>query len=393
VRATAAARAAAFADPEDPVRTIDWALPAVFLSSTVPTDFRPLDGDAMRQRWTEIQGWVKWYDGDFKPVFCGREPFMPLFHRIFGPHADKHGLAVYTASSLQGIGRTRLLRELAAHALRDGNLPLLLTSDKGISHTVVELANSFAQELARVREDVLHLDESEPSQLLALNDAAPDKLKARVRAALKPGGADVTALAVRRALQADLETLRRDARELPHFAASQAVVLMDDVDLYGELLAEMIDPYGLFTPWGLGTNNDPIPVVLTWAHGRNGQQWLSPFVPGQQVLPWLEVAELRPFSADNGEDMMAYQTVALHPFAAATKTEGSVLRTAWAFTPDRHDDVLRVAIRGNLRNNLQGIPDNFHKPAWEAWLVLAETAGCVAPARDEDYLPWLGVGR
>ncbi|MEV6286246.1 CHAT domain-containing protein [Kribbella sp. NPDC051770] len=394
VRATAEARAAAFATTEDPVAGMDWALPAVFLSSQVPTDYRPLDTTATQERWDELDGWIRGYDDGHLPVFCARENFLPPFRRMFEPGTKKYGLAAYTGSQLKGTGRTRLLRELAAHALRDGHLPLLLTSDRDHPRTASGLGKLFLDEISRVRVNVLGIDE-EDTQLLALEADARDRLELNVRMALERAG-EVTSLVLNRALQTDLKNLRRDvARQIPYFAGLQSriVVLMDDIDEYGGLLDDLLDrTNGLFTPYGLGTKALPVPVVLTWAHGRSGDQWVRSLIPNQQEHPWLEVVELAPFSTVNGEDLMAYQTVLLHPFAGAGVAADHVLGKSWVFNPDV-GQALFHAVRNNARNTLKGIPFNFHQPAYEIWVELAQQTGFVVPARDEDHLTWLKADR
>lgn len=394
VRATADARAAAFATTEDPVAGMDWALPAVFLSSQVPTDYQPLDSTATQERWGELDGWIRGYDDGHLPVFCARENFLPPFRRMFEPSAKKYGLAAYTGSQLKGTGRTRLLRELAAHALRDGHLPLLLTSDRDHPHEAADLARLFLDEISRVRVNVLGIDE-EDTQLLALESDARDRLELNVRTALDRAG-KVTPLVLNRALQIDLKNLRRDvAHQIPYFAGpgSRIVVLMDDIDEYGGLVEDVLDKTkGLFTAYGLGTKALPVPVVLTWTHGRSGDQWVRDLVPNQQEHQWLEVIELAPFSAVNGEDLMAYQTVLLHPFGGAGAAYDDVLGRSWVFNPDV-EQVLFHAVRNNARKTLKGIPFNFHQPAYEIWVELAQQTGFVVPARDEDHLSWLRAGR
>ncbi|WP_112238889.1 CHAT domain-containing protein [Kribbella monticola] len=394
VMATADARATAFADPADPMSTIDWALPAVFVSSLVPTGFRPLDGEATAALWRQIEGWIRAYDGGHKPVFCGREAFLPMFHNLFGPDATKFGLAVYTAGeNTSGTGRTRLLRELAAHALRDGHLPILISLERKTPLTPDELGRAFVRELSRVRVDVLEIGEAYSSQLRLLNTVGRDGLHRDVAGALD--GDTVTVRAVGRALRIDLAELRKDARtQLPYFAksAGQVVVLLDDIDRFAEMVDDVLGDHGLFTVHGLGTAADPVPVVLTWTLGRTGDPWLNRLVPGQQAQPLLEVAELRPFTAGDAEDLLAYQTVLLNPFQPATAPQTNVLTQAWVFNARTSGDALGRCY-ADLRRTVNGIPRNFHLEDFEAWARVAADDGVLVVARDEDRMAKMVGGR
>lgn len=387
VAATADARSAAFADPGDPVSSVDWALPTIFVSSSVPTGFRPLDLDSAQARWRRIEGWTRAYDEGASPVFCGRENYLAMFQGLFGPNARKRGLAVYTASAQSRMGRSRLLRELAAHAVRDGHLPLLLAKRQEPIRTVDELGRAFLDELSRMRVEVLGIDESVTSQLRMLNTGRFADLDPEVTADMHDEV--VTVRAVGRALRLDLTELHREAKsECEYFESpdSRLVVLLDDIDLFGEMAREVLER--MFGPYGLGTSKDPIPVVLSWTHGRAGDPWLRELAPGSQSLPWLEISELNPFSED-GEDMIAYKTVLLNPFQPASRPADHVLHRTWVLDEDHSDNPRYLAV---LRTNMMGIPDRFHQGGFEVWVQLATGAQVLVPARDEDHLPYLIQG-
>ena len=123
IQATAEGRRAAFAEGRPPQGSIDWAFPAVFLSSGVDPDYRPADPNAPPDK---IEDRIRAYNTRSSPTFCGRQDFFQAFETMFAPNGPSV-LAAYTATAKVGYGRKRLLEELAVQALLEGHVPVLVT--------------------------------------------------------------------------------------------------------------------------------------------------------------------------------------------------------------------------------------------------------------------------
>ena len=132
VMATALARKYAYSEtqPDSP----DWALPSIFFSAAVQPDqvVRAPDPIAADLNTLLVKAKVK-----ETPVFCARDEFFQAFWAILGDGTGHTGweaiigqrpavLAVCGSQYEPGVGKSRLLTELAREALQNGHLPLML---------------------------------------------------------------------------------------------------------------------------------------------------------------------------------------------------------------------------------------------------------------------------
>lgn len=356
VEATAIARRVVFDEGMQPHQSADWALPAMFLSASVEPD--------MLHRQTTIDDPASWvanritaYHLERPPVFCNRQNFFQSYFDLLEQTA-KGVVAAYSTDQEPGLGRTRLLEELAIQAIRDGNIPVLVRSDAEGTEPRATLGN-FAQTMYDATLDVrdaLEIPTPAVSQLSLLSEfgcAAADRpdIDGDVRAYLR-GRRDLTGRAVRRALQLDLAALAEDARRSHEFIrrrVGRVVVLLDDVDRYGDVAVTLFDD--MLDGFGLGTATLPTPVFLTLSLGGQLDQYLRQLVESKS-RPWLDLQPLRVFQPD-GEDLMAYELVLLHPVEGRL-VQGRVERS-WAFNPAATSE-LRQRWINKFRSYLGGRP-------------------------------------
>jgi hypothetical protein len=356
VEATAIARRVVFDEGASPHRSADWALPAVFLAASV-------DPDMLRRQNTAddpanwVANWITAYRLERPPVFCHRQNFFQSYFDLLEQNG-KGVVAAYATDQEPGLGRTRLLEELAIQAIRDGNIPVLVRSDVDSTEPRTAL-RTFAQTMYNAVLDVrdaLALGPPAASQLLLLSQhgcSAADEagIDQMVRAYLL-GRQELTGKAVRRALQVDLEALAKDACSSHGFircGAGRVVVLLDDVDRYGNVAITLFDE--MLDGFGLGTAALPVPVVVTLSLGGQLDQYLRGLVEGNS-RPWLDKQRLRDFQPD-GEDLMAYALVLLHP------VEGRIVpqraERSWAFNPTATAEVRKKWV-AKFRSYLGGRP-------------------------------------
>jgi CHAT domain len=349
VVATADARRATFLEGNQPHRSPDWALPAVFLSEAVGSDYAPVRPDA-GDRARRIADLVTAYKVERGPVFCGRDDFLQAYDRLLEPSGPRV-LGAFVRQHAPGYGRTRLLEELTIQALRDGNIPVLVSA-RGIREpprTLPEFGDALLDAIVAARQ-AFDLDPPIDSQLLLLRDTG-------AASAGRPGldpfisyelsvNQQVTARAVRLALAADLSALAAEARRR-HDLAARVVVLLDEVDAYGQAAIALFDV--LLDGFGLGTREEPVPVALTFSLGGVLDHYLRPLVERAPTIAWLELAELAPFRND-GEDMMAYELVLLTPSFNPDPS-----RRSWVRNPDVSDDE-RARWEARFRKHLAGMP-------------------------------------
>lgn len=396
VRATAEARRIGFADgAAAPHRSVDWGFPAVFLASGVDPGYQPVQvepGDAAAQ----LEGLIIGYDLERRPVFCGRERFFEALDEILAgpgrPAPERRVLAIYVNSTEGECGRTRLLRELAIQALRDGHLPVLALPRAGDGSdppcTLEDLGRAVADAIARMRSSsVLGLD-MPPGQLGLLSGLAAEQALAdpgidpEIAFQLRSHRRWVPA-AVRRAIQLDLEALLEDARdayELFRGEHTQIVLLLGDVETYATGLHDLFEG-GVLSGNGVGARARPIPVVMTFSTGHAKDAVLRDVAEERWTRRWLNAMPLRPFEA-NGEDLLAYELVLLHPY----KNLGDeVSGKAWAF-----DDEAPAAVRdkyvGSFRRRLKGLPENLGSDVFYTIVEFAMDERFIVSADDEDLV-------
>lgn len=362
VAATADARRATFAEANPPHQSLDWALPAVFMAAAVDPDYTPVhprDDDPADR----IAKLVTAYNVEREPVFCGRDDFFQAYYELFEGQG-KGVLAAFVRESSPGFGRTRLLQELTIQAIRDGNIPVFVNTPSGRQppRTPAQFGAQLLDAIMAVR-TMLGLDLPLDSQLDLLGQWSPHGADERgldkfVKFELRTKQ-EVTAKAVRRALQLDLDALTEDARghvDLIGQAGGRVVILLDEVDKYDEGVVALFDE--MLDGFGLGSMEWPAPVVLTFSLGGTMDHFLRPIVERGVALPWLDLRELTVFQ-DDGEDMMAYELVLLNPFSS-TLAPGFSDRS-WGLNPEVSDDV-RALWASRFRRNLAGMPKNLADP-------------------------------
>lgn len=280
--AAAEGRRTALALGGDPSKTIDWALPVLLLAEDVePT--ASID-DASRLRLQRVETRAERYRVIADPrVFCGRLECMDafsamLFDRSVVPTRVLAYEARTSASNMDDakFGKTRLLQEIASYATREGVVPCIVTfvggDDRPKDAMSLALAITRAIIAARTTFDLpaVEIDQYAIMRLkLWRSGADTPTLPSAVRAQLmlQSGAEQITTPVVRAAIEADLTRLGADARAAGLMSNSPAPIapvtlLIDDVHEFGDAARELLD--GMLTVDGIGTKQEPIPVVIAY---------------------------------------------------------------------------------------------------------------------------------
>jgi hypothetical protein len=320
VSAVALARRAAYLEAGPPARSVDWALPAVFLSTDVPHAHAPVQvapGAAGPLAAFKL--------GRAEPVFCGRREFLEAFDELVAPNRDLEVLVVYTEGE-RGLGKRRLLEELANRALRDGHVPCpIWPAKEDAPRTVRALGLELLKAIrdARLR---LGLPVDEPSRLLRLLARGSDVQIAFPKAEddrwielnmlideLSGDERQLGAQGMRAAAALDLGRLGAELRASGRGIAtpeSRPVVLLAGVEYWGEALEPLF--HVLLGEHGLGQPGDPIPVAVTCDTKSVGSDVLALRKEESERVGWVSWQKLKPF-AEDGEDSLAYRWILLNP--------------------------------------------------------------------------------
>ena len=317
VVATAEARRATVSQGRSADESVDWAFPALFAAEQVLPGYAPVPPGAADAR-TPEETWIDGYKLKRDLVFCGRNDFFSAYHSFFAPN-PRRVLAIVTDGQ-SGIGRKRLLFELAAQMLRDGHIPITLASENPTwkpPQSLQSFGMMLAKDIRRVR-GILDLGSAPDSQLALLQDhsaagAGLPMLHDDIRDDLGLDGG-LTPAALRRAMQSDLRRLVKDARrqhESIRRAEGRVVIVFDQVEQLGPLLGDVI--YEMLDGYGFGTKDEPVPAVLAVAMGQPANTIVKDTL--EQVSSWSWVCQLplKPFDFETEEDLLAYSWILLNP--------------------------------------------------------------------------------
>jgi len=389
VAATAEARRATVSQGRTAEESVDWAFPALFAAEQVDPGFAPVPPGAADAR-TPEENWIQEYKLGREPVFCGRNDFFRAYYGFFGP-IPRRVLAI-VAEGQPGVGRTRLLQELAAQMLRDGHIPIILASDRPDwkpPQSLRAFGATLGTEIRRARR-ILDLGSEPESQLkLLFGDRSAQgpgqpSLLPKIADELEFDG-EPKAGTLRLAMQADLGHLVKDARnrhESIRRAEGRAVVLLDLVEQYGPLLPEVI--YEMLDGSGFGNTDEPVPAVLALAMGQPANTIVKDTL--ERLASWDFVLQLplKPFDFEAGEDLLAFSWILLNP-PTNSKIGRHVLN-------DRASTEVVDMARGFMRNTFGGLPMRFaNADTLNSFTSASRDGKFVLPLiSDEDDLKTLG---
>ncbi len=360
VAATAEARRATVSQGRSADESVDWAFPALFAAEQVDPGFAPVPTGAASAR-TPEENWIQDYHLGRDPVFCGRNDFFRAYYGFFAS-SPRRVLAIVTDGQ-PGVGRTRLLLELATQMLRDGHIPIIVASDDPGWQPPQSL-QAFGERLRSAIGEArraLHLGSGPEGQLtMLLGDRSArgrgqPSLRREIEAEMGADG-ELTAVALRLAMQADLGRLVKDARkrhESVRTAEGRAVILLDLVEKYEKLLPEVI--YRMLDGSGFGTSDEPVPAVLALAMSQPATTVVKDALERIASRNWLYQLPLKPFDFETDEDLLAYSWILLNPPPNAF-IDRHVLN-------DRASVQVVHMVRLLMRTTFNGLPARFANPA------------------------------
>lgn len=357
--ATAEGRWAGIAHMRQPERKIDWAYPTLFLADGISPAIK-LQQNA---DWLEFQKIAEGFHIlNNPPIFCDRLDVIEKYYReLMTPCVDnavvkrvvdnaavKRILAVEV--DVRAIpmkhaqyGKTRLLEELAAKAVRDGHVPCLLSYQEGeeLPRNLLELGMAFVKAIDSTRKrfkldttpqndflipdhELLKLIETILPALVVVAAGLNPRLQygqriKKIYSMLKTLTAEqrneIDNGLARDALQVDLKKLADEVQQkYPELPLLTVLVLIDEVHLFDSAAAEFIKWLG---PHGLGTEEKPVPVIFTFSSNQQEEQAqysgalkaLTDFL--EQKRSYTEVLTLGPL-CQTVDDLLPYQQYLLH---------------------------------------------------------------------------------
>lgn len=254
-------------------------------------------------------------------MLCDRydifDAYQHLLQATIKPGTERLMLAISARDSTPGVGKTRILEEIAVHSIYDGFVPCIIPARSEMPASFLEFAVNLADAIDATREHLeLELDWTSLSRHRAfefanMDVASPDPLGQLMKAkkAIRERSAEARSLDSKLILDA----VRRDCGQLVKELAAKTVrshwplVLIDEFhrcDGAIELVLSQI------TAFGLGTANMPIPVVINYVSSAIEASQISEKI---NVLPLERRREIRPF-ASGVEQKLVYSQLVLSEY-------------------------------------------------------------------------------
>jgi len=312
--------------------TVDWALPTLFLSEAVKEPRVNLTNvPAMKDRQAVA---MNFSPPDFPP-FCGRFNLFQLYDRLMaGEHAQSRMPGRRTPIQVVAVsvkqpdnpdpktsspkyGRTWLLKEMAAQAVRDGHVPILVTKEAlgslDYPKTLRELldnvffwaANTTVQIFKNTQQhEQLDWQWDYLPRLLALkqNDALPDDFPADIKQFYRGNPEDPRIIAV--AFRLDLLRLLDAVRaQRPEAERGQVrlLLLIDDVHQMGPAAEDLVKH--LLGQFGVHSAADKIRVVFSYSETPiEGQNEAIKAITDWVRSPWVYLETLKKFHNEVDEN-------------------------------------------------------------------------------------------
>lgn len=313
VGATAEGRWAGITHGGNPERNVDWAYPTLFLAENTSPEIITVQDKAwiLRQKIAS-----SYYQKMRNPrAFCDRFDILEeKYKQLLNPATEgtdvKRVLAIETkiqnaptplaiSTKVPRYGKSRLLEELAARAVREGHIPCLVSFKEGdqCPTNSLELGLAILEAIDRTREQ-FKLDMSLKQKFIAPKHqllkaikglkvvkeqlqsslSVTPGLEARIRyyqeldsikelvATQKPKIGNTT---IGGALRLDLKALARDARKrYPDMPNMMVLVLIDEVHRFDAAANNLFEWLG---SGGLGSSEEPVPLIFTFSNTEQGE--------------------------------------------------------------------------------------------------------------------------
>jgi hypothetical protein len=358
IRATTEGRRVGITHLGDPTRSLDWACPTLFMGDHVSTVILVADNAAARKREQVARDFLS---NNNPPFFCDRLEIVEQDYKqllTFDSYGTKGVLAIEAQQFIDSEqqqkimrhGRSRLLTELAARAVRDGHIPCLIhfngprprqnqeqgppTTPQELivalldamykTWTRFELAQVPGDSLLRLLEELLGRPAALPMDCHIDEEDARDAYRTRIRlvndqfrgrAGQKALPLDLEQVGIR--LRKDLRMLARAVRSrYPDRPGALPIVLIDDVHRFDAAAGDLL---ALLSRYGLGSSDLTVPLIFSFFSAQYDQPEYSGAL--RIIREFLHTNRqfvthvlLQPFATDGhaGGPYLPYQQYLLH---------------------------------------------------------------------------------
>jgi hypothetical protein len=365
------------------LQSVEWARPTLFLSCAVnPTiELGPqaagFDIFACAGRFRVVGG---------PRMLCDRYDILNAYQHLLeatrSPGTERLMLAFTAKDQTPGIGKTRLLEEIAVHSIYDGFVPCIIPSDPDMPASFLEFALGVADAIQRTRE-TLGLDDLRSSEcrrrafkfaddtpfdtedFLGSLDAVIEKVRSRHAEAAK-----IRPLTIQDDIRKDCRDLVRDLKAKTN-RDHWPLILVDEFHRCNGATDAVLNQIGA---GGLGTPQEPIPVVLNYVTSTpEGTQ-----IGGKiNFLPLERRPEIKCFESEIEKEMV-YSQLVLSQFSFAPN-------------PRREERSRIKNLLAAIHDVTGGRPDRFLDTSIECLVKLSFKNGALVEGDYEEILRRYGT--
>jgi hypothetical protein len=380
VEASARGRRAALLNSRNRDEQLSWAMPALFLASSLQPDFQLVSPGPCQ----ELVNLGERLGLRQRPVFIGSQEILRIIDDdlIQDAPSKSTGFVAIVNDDISGLGGTRLLREIGYRLLRLGHLPLLLgpygetSAPKSLRAVLVDILERALDalepfEIRPVPFGVFGADPewAVPSPSLSLREVQEKVVDFR-------DGPELDPERVRPLLAADLAALARQvaAAGEPFGPHTRVVVLADEIHHWVRGLDGVLAILRRNLMSGLGTAECPVPLVATASLKTAGGPRLKAFIDEHAVLGFRS-RYLMPLDLPNA--ILGFEWVLLHPWLP----DGGAGRGAvYTRAPAAEDTLLQDSF-----GVLNGMPTKVTSALYDVAQVLVSLDQYIS---DDDEQAW-----
>jgi hypothetical protein len=362
--------------------SVEWARPTLFLSYdanpaiALGPQAAGFDVYARAGRFREIGG---------PRMLCDRYDILDAYQRLLeathSPGTERLMLAFTVKDATPGVGKTRLLEEIAVHSVNDGFVPCIIPSTANMPASFLEFALRIADAIEATREhlelaaiplsacrqrafDFAGIDPYQADPLLRLEDVIRDVSRRHAEAAKR------LPRTIRDAIRRDCQELVRDLKAKTN-RDHWPLITVDEFNRCTGAIEEILNQ---INEGGLGTPQEPIPVVISYVTSTLEGKQISEKI---NFLPLELRPEIKCFESEIERDMV-YSQLVLSQFS-------------YAPSPRREE-------RGRIKNLLaeihevtRGRPDRFLDARVESLVLLSRRNDTLVDGDYEDMLRRFGT--
>jgi hypothetical protein len=385
VEASAKGRRAALLYSGNRGTQLDWAMPALFLASSLQPDFQLVNPGPCQ----ELLNIAERLGLRQKPVFIGgQEIFRIIDDELIRPGPAKGiGFVAVVSDDISGLGGTRLLREIGFRSLCRGHLPLLLgpygetSAPKSLRAVVVDLLDRAltAFELLDIPPVPFTVFGADPAWALPPPDVGLTELQDQV--VDFRDGPELEPDRVRPRLAADLTALARQASAAgePFGPHTRVVVLADELHHWVRGLDGVLAILRSNLMSGLGTAECPVPLVVTGSLKTAGGPRLKAFIDEFAGMGFRSP----PLAAlDLANAILGFEWVLLHPWLPDGDSGRGVVYT-------RAPTAQAALVQDSFRV-LNGIPTKVTSTLYDVARILVTCNQFVTADDEEAWRAYVG---